>query len=204
MLLSLPAGLAIGWLLARRRFLGKTVLETIVNLPLVMPPVVTGYFLLVVCGRNGIVGSFLDQWLGMSIVFDWKGAAIAAAVVAFPLMVRSIRLGISSVDPTLEMAAQIQGATYWQAFWRITVPLARSGIVAGCVLAFARGFGEFGATVMISGNIPGQTQTIPLYVYEQMETPGGVSQATPVIIMAIVVASMALLISELIEQRSKR
>ncbi len=202
--LGLPPGLACGWLLARKDFWGKGALETLVNLPLVLPPVVTGYLLLVAFGRNGPVGSLLDSWLGISVVFDWKGAALAAAVVAFPLMVRSIRVGIASVDPTLEMAAQTLGATAWDAFWTVTVPLARSGIIAGCVLAFARGFGEFGATIMISGNIPGRTQTVPLYVYEQLETPGGVDNAAGVIVASILLASLALLVSEYLDRRTRR
>lgn len=203
-LLGLPPGLACGWLLARKSFWGKTILETIVYLPLVLPPVVTGYLLLIAFGRNGTLGILLESLSGVSLVFDWKGAAVAAAVVSFPLMVRSIRLGISSVDPTLEMAAQTLGATPWDAFWTITVPLARSGIIAGCVLAFARGFGEFGATIMISGNIPGKTQTMPLYVYDQMETPGGLEDATIVIIVAILIAAASLMLSELLERRGRR
>ncbi len=201
--LGLPPGLACGWLLARKQFWGKTVLETAINLPLVLPPVITGYLLLVAFGRNGPLGALLENWLGISIVFDWKGAAVAAAVVAFPLMVRSIRLGISSVDPTLEMAAETLGATRWDAFWTVTVPLARSGIIAGCILAFARGFGEFGATIMISGNIPGKTQTMPLYVYDQMETPGGVQNATGVIVVSILIAAAALWVSERLERKSR-
>lgn len=199
-LMALPLGLACGWLLARKHFWGKTILETIVNLPLVLPPVVTGYLLLVAFGRNGVLGEILDKQFGISIVFDWKGAAVAAAVVSFPLLVRSIRLGISQVDPTLEMAAQTLGATPWDAFWAVTLPLARSGIISGCVLAFARGFGEFGATIMISGNIPGKTQTMPLYVYDQMERPGGAHNATTVIIAAIFIAAGALWVSEILER----
>lgn len=202
-LLGLPPGLACGWLLARKNFWGKTILETIVYLPLVLPPVVTGYLLLVAFGRNGTLGIMLETLSGVSIVFDWKGAAVAAAVVSFPLMVRSIRLGIANVDPTLEMAAQTLGATPWDAFWNVTVPLARPGIIAGCVLAFARGFGEFGATIMISGNIPGKTQTMPLYVYDKMETPGGVEDATIVIVVAILIAGASLMMSELLEKRSQ-
>ncbi len=202
-ILGLPPGLACGWLLARREFWGKTIVETLINLPLVLPPVITGYLLLVGFGRQGYLGMFLESVFGISIIFDWKGAAVAAAVVAFPLMVRSIRLGISSVDPTLEMAAQTLGATPWDAFWTVTVPLARSGIVAGCILAFARGFGEFGATIMISGNIPGKTQTVPLYVYDQMETPGGVENATSVIVVSVLIAGAALWVSERLEKSAR-
>lgn len=202
-IVGLPPGLACGWLLARRSFWGKTALETCINLPLVLPPVVTGYLLLVTFGRNGILGGLLDTLLGISIVFDWKGAALAAAVVSFPLMVRSIRLGIGSVDPTLEMSAQTLGATRWGAFWNVTFPLARPGVIAGCVLAFARGFGEFGATIMIAGNIPGQTQTVPLFVYDQLETPGGAASATAVIIVSILIASAALWMSEWLERRNR-
>ena len=200
-LLGLPPGLFCGWVLARKKFWGKAILETFVNLPLVLPPVVTGNFLLQAFAQKGYIGWFLSNYLGMSVVFDWKGAAVAAAVISFPLMVRSIRLGISSVDPTLEMAAQTQGASTWDAFWTVTVPLAKSGIIAGCILAFARGFGEFGATIMISGNIPGKTQTMPLYVYNQLETPGGMNNVTNIIIVSIAIASLALLATELLERQ---
>jgi len=194
-LLGIVPGIWLGWLLARKSFWGKSVLETVVNLPLVLPPVITGYGLLVLFGRNGPLGAPMEQLLGIQLVFNWKGAALASAIVSFPLLVRSIRLGIEHVDPTLEMAAETLGASRWKAFWHITLPLARSGIVAGCLLAFARGFGEFGATIMIAGNIAGETQTVPLFIYEKLETPGGMNAAGGVIAAAVVVSWVAILLS---------
>jgi molybdate transport system permease protein len=200
---SLPAGLAMGWCLARRDFYGKWAVETLINLPLVLPPVVTGYLLLVAFGRQGWIGRWLDEWLGIRLIFDWKGAAIASAVVAFPLLVRAIRLAFNAVDPRLEHAARTLGARPWDVFFTISMPLARHGVIAGCVLAFARGMGEFGATIMIAGNIPGQTQTIPLLVYSLLESPGGITQVQRVVILSIVIAAAALVASELLERRSR-
>lgn len=200
-LLSLPFGVAIGWLLARRTFRGRMVLETLVNLPLVLPPVVTGYLLLVLFGRQGWFGGFLERYWGMRIVFDWKGAALAAAVVSFPLMVRAIRLAFRSVDSRYEQAARTLGAGPWDTFFTVTLPLARHGVIAGCVLAFARGLGEFGATVMIAGNIPDQTRTIPLYIYNQLETPGGLERSYGVLWVSIAVAAAALILGEWLERR---
>src|SRR5262245_26842899 len=157
---SLPLGIAAGYFLARRRFPGKSLVETALNLPLVLPPVVTGYLLLVLLGRRGLVGQHLEDWFGLHVVFTWKGAAIASAVMAFPLMVRTIRLAFTQLDTRLELAARTLGAGACETFWRVSFPLARRGIIAGAVLAFARSLGEFGATVMIAGNIPGETQTI--------------------------------------------
>ncbi|MFO0914702.1 MAG: molybdate ABC transporter permease subunit [Pirellulales bacterium] len=199
--LSLPFGLAIGWLLARRSFRGRIVLETLVNLPLVLPPVVTGYLLLVLFGRQGWVGGFLERYWGLRIVFDWKGAAVAAAVVSFPLMVRAIRLAFRSVDSRYEQAARTLGAGPWDTFFTVTLPLARHGVIAGCVLAFARGLGEFGATVMIAGNIPDQTRTIPLYIYNQLETPGGLERSYGVLLVSIALAAAALVLGEWLERR---
>ena len=173
--MSLPFGLALAWLLARRQFRGKAVLETVINLPLVLPPVVTGYLLLVAFGRNGFIGQFLDRWVGLQIVFTWKAAALASAIMAFPLMVRSMRLALSSVDVHLEHAARTLGAGPFDTLWTITLPLARHGIIAGCVLAFARSIGEFGATIMVSQNTPG-SRTIPLEIYNLLESPGGVER----------------------------
>src|SRR4051812_2306025 len=170
---SLPIGMAIAWGLARRQVFGKTAIETLVNLPLVLPPVVTGYLLLVALGRKGFLGRWLDEWFGLRFVFDWKGAALASAVMAFPLMVRAMRLAFSSVDPRLEQAARTLGAGPWDTFLHVTLPLARSGMIAGAVLAFARGFGEFGATIMIAGSTPGETRTVPLEIYNLLESPGG-------------------------------
>jgi molybdate transport system permease protein len=200
--ISLPFGIALGWLLARKRFIGKTFVEVLDNLPLVMPPDVTGYLLLVLFGRRGLLGGSLDDWLGVQVVFDWKGAAIAAAVMAFPLMVRAIRLSFASIDPRLEQTARTLGARRFDAFVSVTLPLARRGIVAGCVLAFARGIGEFGATIMIAGSIPGETRTIPLEIYNLLETPGGSREATQLILISILIATGALIVGEILDRRA--
>ena len=201
---SLPFGLALAWLLARKSFWGKTLVETAVNLPLVMPPVVTGYLLLVIFGRRGWLGSRLEAWFGLEFVFDWKGAAVASAVMAFPLMVRPIRLAFASVDPRLETASRTLGAGRLATLWRITLPLARPGIIAGCVLSFARSLGEFGATIMIAGNIPGQTRTVPLHIYTLLETPDGMQQAHTLIAVSIAMAAAAIFVGEVLERRSLR
>jgi molybdate transport system permease protein len=195
-------GITLGWLLARKRFLGKGVVETVINLPLVLPPVVTGYLLLITFGRRGLVGSYLEDWFGLRLVFDWKGAALASAVVSFPLMVRAIRTAFASVDRRLEQAARTLGAGPLDTFFTISLPLARHGVVAGCVLAFARSLGEFGATIMIAGNIPGQTRTIPLYIYNQLETPGGIEQSLAIVVFSVVMAAAALAIGEWLDYRS--
>lgn len=198
---SLPFGVALGWLLARREFLGKSLLETVVNLPLVLPPVVTGWLLLVAFGRRGVVGEALEDWLGVRLIFDWKGAALAAAVVSFPLMVRAIRIAFDGVDRGLEQAARTLGASPFDAFFTISLPCARRGIVAGCVLAFARSLGEFGATIMIAGNIPGRTQTIPLKIYSELESPGGMERSLPLILFSIAIAAAALAIGNWLDRR---
>ena len=185
----------------RKRFYGKAALETLVNLPLVLPPVVTGYLLLVTFGRRGLVGQHLEDWFGLRLVFDWKGAALAAAVVSFPLMVRAIRIAFASVDHRLEQAARTLGAGPLDAFFTISLPMARHGVIAGCVLAFARSLGEFGATIMIAGNIPGETQTIPLYIYSQLETPGGIEQSVTIVIVSVFIAAAALAIGEWLDRR---
>ena len=201
---SLPFGLALGWLLARRQFVGKTVVETLLNLPLVLPPVVTGYLLLVACGRQSVFGQFLEQWFGVRLVFTWKGAALAAAVMSFPLMVRSIRLAITAIDPRLEHAARTLGARPWDAFLTVTVPLARHGIIAGIILAFARSMGEFGATIMIAGSIPGETRTISLHIFNQLESPDGMQQSVRLVVVAILIAAMALATGEYLERSGRR
>ncbi|MCO5296626.1 MAG: molybdate ABC transporter permease subunit [Fimbriimonadaceae bacterium] len=199
---SLPFGIALGWLLARRRFAGKIVLETVLNLPLVLPPVVTGYLLLVAFGSNGALGRWLEAWFGIRFVFDWKGAALASAVVAFPLMVRSIRVAITSVDVRLEGAARSLGAGPFDAFRTVTLPLARHGVIAGALLAFARSIGEFGATIMIAGSIPGETRTIPLFIYSMLEVPGGEKAVWRVVGVSVLIAAGALVASEILERRS--
>jgi molybdate transport system permease protein len=203
-LASLPLGIAAGWLLATREFRGKWLVETLLNLPLVLPPVVTGYLLLVLFGRSGVLGRWLEAWFGTSIVFTWWGAAVASAIVSFPLMVRSIRLAFASVDPWLTRAARTLGASPLDAFFTVSLPLSRSGVIAGAVLAFARAIGEFGATVVIAGNIPGQTRTIPLYIYTQLETPGGIDRSWRVVVASILIAAVALGLSEWLERRGRR
>ena len=201
---SLPAGVFLGWALARWNFFGKSLVETAVNLPLVLPPVVTGYVLLVAFGRRGIVGGLLDRWFGVHLVFDWKGAALASAVMAFPLMVRSIRLAIASVDPRLEHAAHTLGAGSIATFFTVTLPLARHGIIAGAVLGFARSMGEFGATIMLAGNIPGQTQTIPLYIYDLISSPDGFERSARLVAISILISAIALFLGEYLDRRGRR
>ncbi len=200
---SLPFGVALGWLLARKRFVGKSAVETAVNLPLVLPPVVTGYLLLVLFGRNGWLGAALERWFGVRLVFDWKGAALAAAVVSFPLMVRAIRIAFTSVDRRLEQAARSLGAGPIDTFFTVSLPLARHGVIAGGVLAFARALGEFGATIMIAGSIPGETRTIPLFIYNELESPHGFEQARTVVVLSVVLAACALAAGEYLERRGR-
>jgi len=198
---SLPFGVALGCLLARRQFAGKGVVETVLSLPLVLPPVVTGYLLLVAFGRQGWVGQHLEDWFGVSLVFTWEGAALASAVMAFPLMVRAIRLAFAGVDVRLEQASRTLGVGPLRTFFRVSLPLARRGVIAGTVLAFARSMGEFGATVMIAGNIPGETQTIPLYIYSQLNEPGGMAGSARLVVVSILIAATALIASEFLERR---
>lgn len=201
---ALPLGLGVGWLLARRDFAGKALVETLLNLPLVLPPVVTGYLLLIAFGAHGVIGGPLARWFGVRVVFDWKGAALASAVIAFPLMVRAIRVAFAGVDPRLEQAARTLGAGRLDAFFTVSVPLARPGIVAGCVLAFARSMGEFGATIMIAGSIPGETRTIPLFIFHLLSAPGGAEAARAVVGVSVFIALVALFGAEWIERRGQR
>ena len=198
--LSLPFGILLGWLLARRSFRGKWIVETLVNLTLVLPPVVTGYVLLRILGREGLVGAWLEQTLGVRIAFTWWAAALASAALGFPLMVRAIRLAFQGVDPRLEEAARSLGARPVDAFLSVSLPLARPGIIAGAVLAFARSLGEFGATITFAGNIPGATQTLPLAVFSEMNRAGGSS--TRLVVVAVVLAAGALAASEWLERRA--
>lgn len=200
-LVSLPAAIPLAYALARSRNRGMWVVETLVNLPLVLPPVVTGYLLLVALGRSSFIGATIERLLGISVAFSWIGAALAAAVVGFPLMVRAIRLSFESIDPRLEWAAQSLGANRLACFFTVCLPLAFRGIVAGSVLGFARGVGEFGATIMIAGNIPGQTQTIPLAIYSLTERPGGIAQSWRLVIISAIVAAAAILVSRWFEGR---
>ena len=196
MLCSLPLGVLVAYALARWEFWGKQLLNGLVHLPLVLPPVVTGYLLLLTFGRKGAVGQVLDQWFGVVLAFRWTGAALAAAVMAFPLMVRAIRLAIEAVDPKLEQAAGTLGASKPWVFVTVTLPLILPGIIAGAVLAFAKAMGEFGATITFVSNIPGQTQTLPSAIYAFLQVPGGEAQAARLVWVAIFIAMAALLVSE--------
>ena len=203
-LASLPLGILTAYALARWEFPGKQIVNGLVHLPLILPPVVTGYLLLIVLGRRGHVGQFLDQWFGIVFSFRWTGAAVAAAVMAFPLMVRAIRLAIEAVDPKLEAAAGTLGAPRAWVFVTVTLPLILPGIVAGAILAFAKAIGEFGATITFVSNIPGQTQTIPSAIYAFLQVPGGQEAAGRLVIIAVVIAMAALLLSEFVARRVAR
>ena len=199
-LVSLPLGILVAHVLARRVFPGKQVLNGLVHLPLILPPVVTGYMLLLTFGTKGPVGSLLAE-IGIVFAFRWTGAALAAGVVAFPLMVRAIRLSIEAVDPRLEQASATLGASPFWVFLTVTLPMALPGIVAGAILAFAKAMGEFGATITFVSNIPGQTRTIPSAIYAFLQAPGGEGPAMRLVIVSIVVAMAALLLSEIIGRR---
>ncbi|WP_272006879.1 molybdate ABC transporter permease subunit [Roseovarius sp. ZX-A-9] len=204
MLVSLPLAIAIAWLLARREFWGKTLLSTLVHLPLVLPPVVTGYLLLLTFGRTGAVGGFLESTFGIVLAFRWTGAALAAAIMGFPLTVRAIRLSIEAVDPRLEAAAATLGAGRLGIFARVTLPLIAPGVLAGAVLGFAKAMGEFGATITFVANIPGQTQTLPSAIYAFLQVPGGEAGAIRLVLLSLVVAVGAVLISEGLARRVAR
>lgn len=196
MLASLPFGIAVAVALARGRFWGKSLLNGIVHLPLILPPVVTGFLLLVLFGRRGAIGQFLDSWFGIVFSFRWTGAALACAVMAFPLMVRSIRLSIEAVDRKLEEAAGTLGASPLCVFLTVTLPLTLPGIIAGMILAFAKAMGEFGATITFVSNIPGETQTLSAAIYTFTQVPGGDAGALRLTIVSIVISMLALLVSE--------
>jgi molybdate transport system permease protein len=198
---SLPAGLFVAYALARWRFPGKTLLDGLVHLPLVLPPVVTGYLLLVLFGRRGPIGALLEQTLGIVFSFRWTGAALAAGVMGFPLLVRAIRLSFESADRRLESAAQTLGASKALVFLTVTVPLAAPGILAGLVLAFAKALGEFGATITFVSNIPGETRTLPSAIYTFTQVPDGDAGAARLVAVAIVLSLGALVISELLARR---
>lgn len=203
-LLSLPFGILLGWFLARREFRGKALVETAVNLTLVLPPVVTGYLLLLLFGRQGPVGAWLNRTLGVQIAFTWKAAALASAALGFPLMVRAIRLAFQGVDPRLEEAARSLGAGRLDSFLTVSLPLARPGVVAGAVLAFARSLGEFGATIVFAGNIPGATRTMPLAVFTAVNRPDGMIVGARLAVVATLLAAAALIVGEWLERRGRR
>ena len=203
-LLSLPAGTGIAWVLARCQFPGKQVLNGIVHLPLIMPPVVTGYLLLIGFGRTGPIGSWLESTFGLVLAFRWTGAVLAAAIMGFPLMVRAIRLGFEAVDPRLEEAAATLGASRLWVFATVTLPLILPALIAGAVLGFAKAMGEFGATITFVSNIPGQTQTLPSAIYTFLQVPGGESSALRLVTVSVIVALGALLASEWLARRATR
>ncbi|SES33837.1 molybdate transport system permease protein [Tranquillimonas rosea] len=203
-LVSLPLGVFVAHALARWSFPGKQVLNGLVHLPLILPPVVTGYLLLLTFGRQGPVGGFLDQCCGIVFAFRWTGAALAAAVMAFPLMVRAIRLSIEAVDPGLEQAAATLGASRLWVFATVTLPMILPGILTGAILAFAKAMGEFGATITFVSNIPGETQTLPSAIYAFLQVPGGEGTAIKLVLVSVAVAMAALLASEVLAARMAR
>lgn len=199
--LSLPLGIVVAYALARGRFAGRQILNGLVLVPLIMPPVVTGYLLLLTFGRQGFVGRVLHDWFGVTLAFHWTGAALAAAIMAFPLMVRAIRLAIEAVDPKLEDAAATLGASRLRVFCTVTLPLIAPGIIAGAVMAFAKAVGEFGATITFVSNIPGQTQTIPSAIYAFLQVPGGENAALTLVVISIALALGAVALSEWLARR---
>ncbi|UHQ22508.1 molybdate ABC transporter permease subunit [Lysobacter sp. 5GHs7-4] len=203
-LASLPLGIATGWLLARIRFPGKLLLDALLHLPLVLPPVVTGYVLLILFGHQGAIGRFLSDHFGFSFAFRWTGAALACAIMGFPLMVRAIRLSIEAVDRRLEQAAATLGANPWRVFFGMTLPLALPGVIAGAVLAFAKALGEFGATITFVSNIPGETQTLSSAIYGMLQVPGAESGLWRLTVVAVAISFGAVLLSEWLVQRQRR
>jgi molybdate transport system permease protein len=201
---ALPFGVAVAWLLARKNFWGKSLLDAAVHLPLVLPPVVTGYLLLIWFGRRGPVGSLLYEVFGIVFSFRWTGAALACGIMAFPLLVRPIRLSFEAIDRRLEDAASTLGASPFWRFVTVTLPLALPGIVAGTILCFAKALGEFGATITFVSNIPGETQTISAAIYTYTQVPGGDAAALRLVLVAIVIALAALLASEMLARRATR
>lgn len=203
-LASLPLAIGVAWLLARRDFFGKSLLNGLVHLPLVLPPVVTGYLLLISFGRRGPVGAALESCCGIVFSFRWTGAALACAVMAFPLSVRAIRLAIESIDPKLEAAAATLGARPFLVFLTVTLPLAAPGVLAGAILGFAKALGEFGATITFVSNIPGETQTIATSIYAYTQSPGGDASALRLTLVSVAIAMAALMASELLARRIVR
>ncbi len=200
-LASLPFGVALAWLLARRRFPGKSLVNVIVHMPMVLPPVVTGWLLLIGFGRQGVFGRAFETCCGLTFSFRWTGAALAAAVMGFPLMVRAIRLSIEAVDERLEQAAKTLGAPSWFVFASVTLPLAAPGVIAGLILGFARAIGEFGATITFVANIPGQTQTIATAIYTATQDPDGAGMTWRLTGIALAIAFLALFASEALAER---
>ncbi|MDR6303486.1 molybdate transport system permease protein [Nitrobacter vulgaris] len=203
-LFATPIGIGLAWALARYEFWGKSIIDAAIHLPLVLPPVVTGYLLLLTFGRRGLVGEWLADHLGIVFAFRWTGAALACGVMSFPLLVRPIRLSIEAVDRRLEQAASTLGASTWQVFATVTLPLALPGILAGMVLGFAKAIGEFGATITFVSNIPGETQTISAAIYSLIQTPDGDTAALRLVVVSIALSMAALVASELFARRATR
>lgn len=201
-LVATPIAVAVAWLLARREFWGKALLDAAIHLPLVLPPVVTGYLLLLTFGRRGAVGAWLAEYLGLVFAFRWTGAALACGIMSFPLLVRPIRLSIEAVDRRLEQAAATLGAAPWQVFLTVTLPLALSGVLAGMVLGFAKALGEFGATITFVSNIPGETQTISSAIYSLIQTPDGDTAALRLVVISVLISTAALVVSEWFSRRA--
>ncbi|MGH6616540.1 molybdate ABC transporter permease subunit [Sphingomonas sp.] len=204
MLATLPIAFALAWILARTAFPGKIVLDGLIHLPLVVPPVVTGWLLLLAFAPGGPIGAWLGSWFGVSVLFRWTGAAIAAGVMALPLMVRAMRLSIEAVDRRLEGAARTLGASRWRVFRTITLPLSVPGVLAGAVLGFARSIGEFGATITFVSNVPGQTRTLPLAIYAALQQPNGDAMVLRLSAISVALSLAALIMSELLARRAGR
>jgi len=204
MLVTLPVAFALAWLLARVRFPGKVIVDAAIHLPLVVPPVVTGWMLLLAFGPNGPIGGWLQDWFGVTVLFRWIGAAIAAGVMALPLMVRAMRISIEAVDRRLENAARTLGAGRWRVFWTLTLPLSIPGVLAGAVLGFARSIGEFGATITFVSNVPGETQTLPLAIYSALQQPGADALVWRLSCVSVALSLVALIASELLTRRAGR
>ncbi|PZO75235.1 MAG: molybdate ABC transporter permease subunit [Sphingomonas taxi] len=204
MLVTLPVAFALAWLLARVRFPGKVIVDAAIHLPLVVPPVVTGWLLLLAFGPNGPIGGWLQDWFGITVLFRWTGAAIAAGVMALPLMVRAMRISIEAVDRRLENAARTLGAGPWRVFWTLTLPLSIPGVLAGAVLGFARSIGEFGATITFVSNVPGETQTLPLAIYSALQQPGADALVWRLSCVSVGLSLIALIASELLTRRAGR
>ncbi len=198
---SIPFALGCAWLLARREFIGKNILNGIIHLPLVLPPVVMGYLLLVSFGTKGFPGALLKEWFNLTFIFSWRGAALAAAVVSFPLMVRTMRLSYEAMDEKLEAAALTLGATPFRVFFTVTLPLIMPGVLAGCILAFACCLGEFGATITFVSNIPGETRTIPIAIFNLIQQPEGTALAMRLVIISLVLAMVALVGAEMMNKK---
>jgi molybdate transport system permease protein len=201
-LVATPLGIALAYLLARRDFWGKSLLDAAVHLPLVLPPVVTGYLLLLAFGRRGLIGEFLADHFGIVVAFRWTGAVISCGVMSFPLLVRPMRLSIEAVDRRLEQAAETLGARPWRVFFTVTLPLALPGVLAGMVLGFAKAIGEFGATITFVSNIPGETQTISSAIYSLIQTPDGDTAALRLVVVSVVIAVTALIGAEVFARRA--